>query len=115
MSFAGSKLNVQLTEGKALFHGGNMKVDVQSEFSARKRGGGGRGGDKERTSICRDLFLSLTMMVQFVPKNGCFVANKVGLFIILFLFFFISPPCAPSPVTQLVSFALYVQICGLAG
>lgn len=44
MSFAGSKLNVQLTEGKALFHGGNMKVDVQSEFSARKRGGEGGGG-----------------------------------------------------------------------
>lgn len=34
--FAGSKLNVQLTEGKALFHGGNMKVDVQSEFSGGK-------------------------------------------------------------------------------
>lgn len=29
---------MQLTEGKALFHGGNMKVDVQSEFSGRKRG-----------------------------------------------------------------------------
>lgn len=29
---AGLELNVQLTEGKALFHGGNMKVDVLSEF-----------------------------------------------------------------------------------
>lgn len=53
---------MQLTEGKALFHGGNMKVDVQFEFSGRKR-------EKiKRTRICRDLFLSLTMMVQFVPK-----------------------------------------------
>lgn len=29
---------MQLAEGKALFHGGNMKVDVQSEFSGSKRG-----------------------------------------------------------------------------
>lgn len=52
---------MQLSEGKALFHGGNMKVDVQFEFSGRKI-------NKERTHICMDLFLSLTMMVQFVPK-----------------------------------------------
>lgn len=37
--FAGLELNVQLTEGKALFHGGNMKVDVLSEFVE----GGGKG------------------------------------------------------------------------
>lgn len=39
--FAGLELNVQLTEGKALFHGGNMKVDVLvdalSEFSLFKK------------------------------------------------------------------------------
>lgn len=29
--FAGWELNGELTEGKALFHGGNMKLDVLSE------------------------------------------------------------------------------------
>lgn len=68
---AGLELNVQLTEGKALFHGGNMKVDVLSELKKKKNTHLHRFF-LMRSCFCT-MFLSPSMTVHFAPK-GLFVA-----------------------------------------
>lgn len=100
--FAGLELNVQLTEGKALFHGGNMKVTVLSRLKKKKK-------DWEKIKeltfatifpktfmFVYNIFLSSSMTVHFAPNGLFHFLPRQAMFHFL--------------VMSLISFVVHVQI-----
>lgn len=104
--FAGLELNVQLTEGKALFHGGNMKVTVLSGLKKKKR-----LRENKRAHICNNFSKDIHVCLQhffylqawlcillqtacfiFCPDKLCFIFSSCHSLVLWFMFRSVNGP-----------------------